>query len=77
MKNKLVLVGLIMLLVVVSGCSSDISKVKFVAKQFCQDKGFDNYKWESETSNNANFFCINESNMVDIEDYYLGEYKRW
>jgi len=64
---------LILGLIVVSGCEK--IKIADNAQAFCEQKGFDDWKWESEINIfGDNFYCINRSNAISsIDKYYIGD----
>ena len=80
MKSKIMLIGFCMLLFLITGCGLYDSIVNtpsaFVednAKEFCENKGFDGWKWAARfEKENLSFYCVNNTLHNNIEYYYLG-----
>ncbi len=73
--RKIILIGMcILVLIVVSGCST--LKVKYNGDKLCKSMDLD-FEWETKTNENLNFYCVKIPKKVDKEfdilDYYMGE----
>lgn len=71
MNKSKILIGIV-ILVLLSGCSNEAMDVLNNAQEFCESKGYSNWKWDTRwTFGSTDFYCINKT-AFNIEDHYVG-----